>query len=306
MLRVHGSPPSLPSFVSDVGFAFARCVNEQSLRYRRDRPGRHPAASIRRATGARSRPRSAASPRAATIRSGPRAAGGSRSSTSPTGPTATSTPSATCPAISTPPRCAARCSSPRLRPVIWRTSQQPRPKLGDVCSGDCIGSRSAGRGSARGSGPTPTASAASCDQLSRRCGSNRPCPLAAIRANPLSRFDDPTRSAWSFAGPAVPPAHGPVYRRDPPLKGRWTASAIAGSTTISAAPGWPGRALLAREPSRDGAELRLRDAEPRRRPAQRRRDHATSSPPRSARRRSRRWPTIWRCWSGWGVELPPR
>jgi aminopeptidase YwaD len=31
VLRVHGSPPSLPSFVSDVGFAFARYVNEQSL-----------------------------------------------------------------------------------------------------------------------------------------------------------------------------------------------------------------------------------------------------------------------------------
>jgi len=31
ILRVHGSPPSLPSFVSDVGFAFARYVNEQSL-----------------------------------------------------------------------------------------------------------------------------------------------------------------------------------------------------------------------------------------------------------------------------------
>ena len=33
ILRVHGSPPSLPSFVSDVGFAFARYVNEQSLLY---------------------------------------------------------------------------------------------------------------------------------------------------------------------------------------------------------------------------------------------------------------------------------
>ena len=32
-LRVHGSPPSLPSFVSDVGFAFARYVNAQSLRF---------------------------------------------------------------------------------------------------------------------------------------------------------------------------------------------------------------------------------------------------------------------------------
>jgi aminopeptidase YwaD len=31
VLRVHGSPPSLPSFVSDVGFSFARYVNEQSL-----------------------------------------------------------------------------------------------------------------------------------------------------------------------------------------------------------------------------------------------------------------------------------
>jgi len=31
VLRVHGSPPSLPSFVSDVGFAFARYVNAQSL-----------------------------------------------------------------------------------------------------------------------------------------------------------------------------------------------------------------------------------------------------------------------------------
>jgi len=31
LLRVHGSPPSLPSFVSDIGFTFARYVNEQSL-----------------------------------------------------------------------------------------------------------------------------------------------------------------------------------------------------------------------------------------------------------------------------------
>ena len=33
ILRVHGSPPSLPSFVSDVGFAFADYVNAQSLRF---------------------------------------------------------------------------------------------------------------------------------------------------------------------------------------------------------------------------------------------------------------------------------
>jgi hypothetical protein len=33
VLRVYGSPPSLPSFVSEVGFAFARYVNEQSLRF---------------------------------------------------------------------------------------------------------------------------------------------------------------------------------------------------------------------------------------------------------------------------------
>jgi aminopeptidase YwaD len=33
ILRVHGSPPSLPSFVSDVGFAFARFVNAQSMAY---------------------------------------------------------------------------------------------------------------------------------------------------------------------------------------------------------------------------------------------------------------------------------
>ncbi|MGQ0588742.1 MAG: M28 family peptidase [Sphingosinicella sp.] len=33
ILRVHGSPPSLPSFVSDVGFAFADYVNAQSLAY---------------------------------------------------------------------------------------------------------------------------------------------------------------------------------------------------------------------------------------------------------------------------------
>lgn len=31
VLRVYGSPPSLPSFVSDVGFTFAHWVNEQSL-----------------------------------------------------------------------------------------------------------------------------------------------------------------------------------------------------------------------------------------------------------------------------------
>ena len=33
VLRVRGSPPSLPSFVSDVGFAFAHWVNEQSQLY---------------------------------------------------------------------------------------------------------------------------------------------------------------------------------------------------------------------------------------------------------------------------------
>ena len=64
---------------------------------RRHRPAPTCRWSIPTATGARSRPRSAASTRAATIRSGRRGAGGSRSSTSPTGPTATSTPSATCP-----------------------------------------------------------------------------------------------------------------------------------------------------------------------------------------------------------------
>jgi len=31
ILRVYGSPPSLPSFVSDVGFTFGRWVNDQSL-----------------------------------------------------------------------------------------------------------------------------------------------------------------------------------------------------------------------------------------------------------------------------------
>ena len=33
IMRVHGSPPSLPSFVSDVGFAFADYVNAQSLQF---------------------------------------------------------------------------------------------------------------------------------------------------------------------------------------------------------------------------------------------------------------------------------
>jgi len=33
ILRVHGSPPSLPSFVSDVGFTFARYVNAETLRF---------------------------------------------------------------------------------------------------------------------------------------------------------------------------------------------------------------------------------------------------------------------------------
>ncbi len=33
VLRVHGSPPSLPSYVSEIGFAFARFVNAQSLLY---------------------------------------------------------------------------------------------------------------------------------------------------------------------------------------------------------------------------------------------------------------------------------
>jgi hypothetical protein len=32
-LKVEGSPPSLPSFVSDIGFAIARWVDDQSLRY---------------------------------------------------------------------------------------------------------------------------------------------------------------------------------------------------------------------------------------------------------------------------------
>ncbi|HEX8639806.1 MAG TPA: M28 family peptidase, partial [Allosphingosinicella sp.] len=33
ILRVYGSPPSLPSFVSEVGFAFSRYVNDQSLAF---------------------------------------------------------------------------------------------------------------------------------------------------------------------------------------------------------------------------------------------------------------------------------
>jgi len=33
ILRVHGSPPSLPSFVSYIGFVFGRYVNEQSMAY---------------------------------------------------------------------------------------------------------------------------------------------------------------------------------------------------------------------------------------------------------------------------------
>ncbi len=33
ILRVHGTPPSLPSFVSGVGFAFGRYVNDQSLAF---------------------------------------------------------------------------------------------------------------------------------------------------------------------------------------------------------------------------------------------------------------------------------
>src|SRR6185503_15493522 len=33
ILRIEGSPPSLPSFVGDVGFALARWVNDQSLTY---------------------------------------------------------------------------------------------------------------------------------------------------------------------------------------------------------------------------------------------------------------------------------
>jgi hypothetical protein len=33
VLRVEGSPPSLPSFVGDVGFAIARWVNDQSMAY---------------------------------------------------------------------------------------------------------------------------------------------------------------------------------------------------------------------------------------------------------------------------------
>jgi hypothetical protein len=36
ILRVHGTPPSLPSFVSGVGFAFARYVNAQSLQFASD------------------------------------------------------------------------------------------------------------------------------------------------------------------------------------------------------------------------------------------------------------------------------
>jgi hypothetical protein len=42
VLRVHGSPPSLPSFVSDVGFTFARYVNEQSLLFADTGAADHP------------------------------------------------------------------------------------------------------------------------------------------------------------------------------------------------------------------------------------------------------------------------
>jgi hypothetical protein len=42
VLRVHGSPPSLPSFVSDVGFTFARYVNAQSLLFADTGAADHP------------------------------------------------------------------------------------------------------------------------------------------------------------------------------------------------------------------------------------------------------------------------
>ena len=48
VLRVHGSPPSLPSFVSEVGFAFARFVNAQSLLFADTGARRFPAGRARR------------------------------------------------------------------------------------------------------------------------------------------------------------------------------------------------------------------------------------------------------------------
>ena len=79
ILRVYGSPPSLPSFVSDVGFTFARWVNDQSFCFAEHRRGALPADRTRVATVARSRPRLAASTRAATMRCGARAASACRS-----------------------------------------------------------------------------------------------------------------------------------------------------------------------------------------------------------------------------------
>ncbi len=122
VLRVRGSPPSLPSFVSDVGFTFAHWVNEQSqlfadtgaapfplLEQEGDRRalqaiiGGFDQGSDHRGLDGGQLPRS-------------------RSSTSPTGRTATSTPSATCRAISIRPSSGARSSSPRRRAGIWRRS----------------------------------------------------------------------------------------------------------------------------------------------------------------------------------------
>ena len=120
ILRVHGSPPSLPSFVSDVGFAFADYVNAQSLRFASTGEAQMPLVDPQGGRDALQAEIGGFNMGSPTIRSGRRAATASRSSTSPIGRTATSTPSATCRTISIRPRCAARSSSRRRRGIFWR------------------------------------------------------------------------------------------------------------------------------------------------------------------------------------------
>ena len=103
-LRVEGSPPSLPSFVSDVGFAIARWVDAQSLRYADTRRG-----GLSAARSGRHEEPAPGEDRRLLRRLGPSGLGGGQLAhpghlRRPTGPTSTSTPTRTCPAISTPPR----------------------------------------------------------------------------------------------------------------------------------------------------------------------------------------------------------
>ena len=137
ILRVEGSPPSLPSFVDDVAFAVAKWVNARSLDYA---PGKALGPlSIPKEVKGRSRRKSAAAfPKGVIIPFGLRAAGRSPSSTWPTGQTATYIPSATClkilirrslSALSSSPPPQVGISPTSTRPTSPRWSNQCRPKL---------------------------------------------------------------------------------------------------------------------------------------------------------------------------------